>query len=69
MHREGEALKFQTRPNIYRVIAQTAEDSRHPPSPSGLRAEVDGVIGEAPGFRVLPWPEMMAKYPTTRTLP
>jgi len=55
VHREGEALKFQTRPNIYRVIVQTAEGQPASTVAERLRTEVDGVIGEAPGFRVLPW--------------
>ena len=55
VHREGEALSFQTRPNIYRVIAQTAAEQPVSAVSERLRAEVDAVIGAADGFRVLSW--------------
>ena len=55
VHREGEALKFQTRPNIYRVIAQTADGQASSVVAERLRAEAEGAIGAATGFRVLPW--------------
>ena len=55
VHREGEALKFQTRPNIYRVIAQTADGQAASIVVERLRAEVERAIGAATGFRVLPW--------------
>ena len=55
MHREGEALRFQTRPNIYRVIAQTAAEQPVSAVSERLRAEVDAVVGAADGFRVLAW--------------
>ena len=55
VHREGEALKFQTRPNIYRVIAQTADGQAASIVAERLRAEVDRGIGAASGFRVLSW--------------
>ena len=55
VHREGEVLKFQTRPNIYRVIAQTADGQPASTVAERLRAEVEGAIGTATGFRVLSW--------------
>ena len=55
VHREGDSLKFQTKPNIYRVIAQNAEGQSTSSVAERLRSEVDGVIGTEPGFRVLPW--------------
>ena len=55
VHREGEALKFQTRPNIYRVIAQTADGQASSVVAERLRAEAEGAIGAATGFRVLSW--------------
>ena len=55
VHREGEALRFQTRPNIYRVIAQTAAEQPTSTVSEKLRAEVEAVTGTADGFRVLSW--------------
>ena len=55
VHREGETLKFQTRPNIYRVIAQSADGQPASTVAERLRAEVEGTIGAATGFRVLSW--------------
>ena len=55
VHREGEALRFQTRPNIYRVIAQTAAEQPTSAVSEKLRAEVEAVTGAADGFRVLSW--------------
>ena len=55
VHTEGELLRFQTRPNIYRVIAQTADNQPATAVAERLRSEVDRVIGVSPGFRVMPW--------------
>ena len=55
VHREGDSLSFQTRPNIYRVIAQRADEQPDSTVADRLRTEVDGAIGTAAGFRVLPW--------------
>ena len=55
VHREGDSLSFQTRPNIYRVIAQRADEQPDSTVADRLRTEVDGVIGTASGFRVIPW--------------
>ncbi len=55
VHREGDSLSFQTKPNIYRMIAQRADEQPESTVADRLRAEVDGVIGIATGLRVLPW--------------
>ena len=55
VHREGETLRFQTRPNIYRVIAQTAGEQPASAVAERLRAEVGAITGVAEGFRVLSW--------------
>ena len=55
VHKEGEALRFQTKPNIYRVIAQAASGQPDSTVAERLRAEIDGAVGNAEGFRVLPW--------------
>ena len=55
VHREGESLKFRTRPNIYRVIAQTADGQLASTVAERLRDEVEGAKGTVPGFRVLSW--------------
>ena len=55
VHKEGETLMFQTRPNVYRVIAQRADQQPSSAVEERLRAELDGAIGVSAGFRVLPW--------------
>lgn len=55
VHREGEALKFQTRPNIYRIIAQMADGQTASIVTDRLHDEVERATGTAMGFRVLPW--------------
>ena len=55
VHKEGESLRFQTRPNIYRAIADTASNQSSSSVADRLRSEVDKVIGTAAGFRILPW--------------
>ena len=55
VHKEGDSLSFQTRPNIYRVIAQRADEQPESTVADRLRTEVDGVIGAVSGFRVIPW--------------
>lgn len=55
VHREGEALRFQTRPNIYRIIAQTAAEQSVPAVTERLRSAVDSVIGSVDGFGTLLW--------------
>jgi hypothetical protein len=55
VHREGELLRFQTRPNLYRIIAQTAETQPNTVVLDRLRAELSNAVGSASGFRVLTW--------------
>ena len=55
VHREGELLKFQTRPNIYRVIAQTAETRSPQQVGDRLRQELEKACGNEPGFRTVTW--------------
>ena len=55
VHREGDSRRFQTRPNIYRVIAQQAERQTEQAVTARLRQEAEGAIGDASGFRVLRW--------------
>ncbi len=63
VHREGETLKFQTRPNIYRVIAQAADGQQSSVVSERLRAEVEHAIGSANGFRVLSWAGGDGQFP------
>jgi uncharacterized protein DUF499/HEPN superfamily Swt1-like protein len=63
VHKEGEALRFQVRPNVYRIIAQTAEHLPEATVAERLRTALEGsqpgkkdsAAGEAPGFRILVW--------------
>lgn len=55
VHREGDLLRFQTKANIYRIIAQSAEGQSVAVTESRLRDEMQNAIGQAEGFRVLPW--------------
>lgn len=55
VHREGELLRFQTRPNIYRVIAQTAQNQPPAAVEDRLRQELEKAAGSEIGFRVIPW--------------
>lgn len=55
VHKEGDRLRFQTRPNIYRVIADAASGQPSSTVDERLRAEVEGAVGGPEGFRVLPW--------------
>ena len=55
VHKEGDRLRFQTKPNIYRVIAETASDQPASTVKERLRSEVERVIGAPTGFRALAW--------------
>ena len=55
VHREGDLLRFLTRPNVYRVIAQTAETQPAAAVAQRLRETLDAAAGNADGFRVLTW--------------
>ena len=55
VHREGELLRFQTRPNIYRVIAQTADNQPPAVVEDRLKRELEKAAGTELGFRLIPW--------------
>ena len=55
VHREGDRLRFQTKPNIYRMIAQNASAQPRLTVEERLRAEVGSAVGVQPGFRSLAW--------------
>ena len=55
VHKEGDRLSFQTRPNIYRVIAERASGQPTSTVDERLRAEVERAIGSPHGFRTLAW--------------
>lgn len=55
VHREGERLRFQVRPNIFRMIAQQAEQQPKASVLERLRAEMSKATGTAEGFRVAEW--------------
>jgi hypothetical protein len=55
VHREGEFLRFQTRPNIYRVIAQTAGNQPPAVVEDRLKQELEKASGSETGFRLIPW--------------
>ena len=55
VHREGDRLSFQTRPNIYRVIAERASGQPTSTVDERLREEAERAIGAPHGFRTLAW--------------
>lgn len=55
VHREGERLRFHTRFNIYRMIAQLAGELPAAEVAERLQAAFDDAVGRADGFRALPW--------------
>lgn len=55
VHKEGDRLRFQTKPNIYRMIAQNASGQPSSTVEERLREEVGTVVGDPPGFRHLAW--------------
>ena len=55
IHREGDLLRFQTQPNIYRVIAETATNQSPEAVADRLRRELEKAAGQEPGFRTLMW--------------
>ena len=57
VHREGELLRFQTQPNIYRVIAETASNQSLETVADRLKEELNKAAGQVLGFRVLTWPD------------
>ena len=55
VHRIGKLLRVQTRPNIYRVTAQTAENQPPAAVADRLRQDLEKAAGSEIGFRVMPW--------------
>ena len=55
VHKEGDRLRFQTKPNIYRVITEMASSQPASTVDERLREEVGGAIGAPAGFRALAW--------------
>jgi len=55
VHKDGNRLRFQTRPNIYRVIAERASSVPASDVDERLREEIERSIGTPQGFRTLAW--------------
>ncbi len=55
VHREGDKYRFQTKANIYRIIAESASIQPRSAVEDRLREEVEKAIGSESGFRSLPW--------------
>ena len=55
VHRDGELRRFQTRVNVYRAIAQTAESQDGPTVNERLREAFGSAVGKPVGFRVFEW--------------
>ena len=55
VHKEGDRLGFLTRPNIYRVIAESATNQSTATVDERLRDEVERAIGAPQGFRTVVW--------------
>lgn len=55
VHREGDKYRFQTKANIYRIIAESASIQPRSAVEDRLREEVERAIGSESGFRSLPW--------------
>ena len=63
VHREGDLLRFQTQPNIYRVIAETASNQPPEAVADRMRRELERAAGQEAGFRTLPWEEAHVVLP------
>ena len=55
VRRDGDRLRFQTKVNIYRVIANLASETPDALVEGRLREEVERAIGAPAGFRTIPW--------------
>jgi len=55
VHREGELLRFLTKPNVYRMISQRAEQLPHAQVREELQEAVAQASGQEDGFQVVPW--------------
>ncbi|MBI3978251.1 MAG: ATP-binding protein [Chloroflexi bacterium] len=55
VHREGELRRFETRANVYSVIAQRAKDQPAPTVAGRLQGALGEAIGSADGFQSIAW--------------
>lgn len=55
IHREGQLLRFQTRQNLFRRIAETANNQPQHVIDDRVRTAIADAYGSSPGFRVLQW--------------
>ena len=55
VHRDGELLRFETKQNLFRRIAETALAQSPHTVDEALRSAMEKAYGEATGFRVLQW--------------
>ena len=55
VHRDGDLLRFQTKPNIYRMISTLADDQPPASVAERLRESLGRAIGSAEDFRILEW--------------
>ena len=55
VHREGELLRFLTKPNVYRMISQRAEQLPPAQVREELQKAVAQAAGSVDGFQVVPW--------------
>lgn len=55
IHREGQLLRFQTKQNLFRRIAETANNLTQHIVDDRVQAAMADAYGSAPGFRILQW--------------
>lgn len=55
IHREGQMLRFQTRQNLFRRIAETANNQPQHVIDDRIRTAIADAYGNSTGFRVLQW--------------
>jgi hypothetical protein len=55
IHREGQLLRFQTRQNLFRRIAETANNQPQHVIDDRIRTAIADAYGNSTGFRVLQW--------------
>src|SRR5690606_11054674 len=55
VHREGELLRFQSKQNLYRRIAETAQNQSPHQVEERMRDALKQAIGQSPPFKVRDW--------------
>ncbi|MBE7520719.1 MAG: DUF499 domain-containing protein [Thermoflexaceae bacterium] len=55
IHREGQMLRFQTKQNLYRRIAETANNQPQHVIDDRIRTAIADAYGSSQGFKVLQW--------------